>query len=281
MGDPLSVSYSDFNQLTRQEFQYFARLIADSTGITIEDDKTSMMQGRLNKRLRALGLSTYSDYQQYLSKSPKRKEEMQHFVNALTTNKTEFFREALHFEVLVDAISNRPSREMIYVWSGASSTGEEIYSIAMTLEELIDKGVIGDYRVLATDIDTQCLKTAQMGVYNRSEMGDVPAMYIQKYFKMHKGVRNGDLEILPRLKNKIKFRQYNLVNPETNIDVKFDFIFLRNVLFYFTKPTAQMVVNRLAGNLVPSGLLFVSLTESLSSMSVKLSHVSNSVYRKE
>ncbi len=272
---------STFNNLTDQEFQYFSKLIYDVAGITIGEDKVSMLQGRLIKRLQALNLATYVEYQQYLSKNANRKEEMQHFVNVLTTNKTEFFREPLHFKVLSEAISKRASSEPVYVWSGASSTGEEIYSLAITLEELMDQGIVSDYRILATDIDTQCLNIAQKGRYARSELAGVQPMYQQKYFRLATHGQYGDVEISPAIKQKIKFRQYNLVNPEADMKMQFDFIFLRNVLFYFTKSTTRDVVNRLADNLVPGGLFFVSLTESLTALSVNLSHVSNSVYRKE
>jgi len=275
------VCHAGPDSLTDQEFQYFSKLIFDVAGIKVDEDKISMLQGRLNKRLNALNLSSYMEYQQYLTKSADRKKEMQHFVNALTTNKTEFFRESIHFKILSEAISKLPKKETLYLWSGAASTGQEIYSLAITLEELIDQGILSDYRILATDIDTQCLNIAQNGRYTRTELEGVPPMYLQKYFSFSTHNQQGDLEIRQSVKNKIKFRQYNLVKPDSEMKMQFDFIFLRNVLFYFTKPTTKEVVNRLANHLVPGGLFFISLTESLTALSVNLSHVSNSVYRKE
>jgi len=269
---------SDFAPMSEQEFAFFSGLIHQLAGIVIPEDKISMLQGRVNKRLRALNLTSYSEYQQVLSKRVSRDKELQQFINVLTTNKTEFFREKTHFHFLEESIKKRRLSGTIYIWCAATSTGEEVYSLAMTCEELIEQGYMENYRILGTDIDTQCLRQAQHGVYNKEDMGQVPPMFLQKYFKLY---RQGTSELEARnfIKNKLKFRQYNLKEPPGDFDMQFDYIFVRNVLFYFSKETSADIVNRLTNFLVPGGYLFVSLTESLSSLPIKLAHVSNSVYQ--
>jgi len=270
---------SDFAPMNEYEYAFFSSLINQIAGIVITDDKISMLQGRINKRLRALNLSSYSEYQQILSKSISKEKELQHFINALTTNKTEFFREKTHFHFLEESIKKRRLSGTIYIWCGATSTGKEVYSLAMTCEELIEQGYMENYRILGTDIDTQCLRQAQLGVYKREDMAQVPPNFIQKYFQLHQQVTT-DFEARNFIKNKLKFRQYNLKEPPEDFDMQFDYIFLRNVLFYFSKDTSADIVNRLTKFLVPGGYFFVSLTESLSSLPIKLDHISNSVYQK-
>lgn len=264
--------------LTPGEFNYFRGLLEQQAGIHIVRGKMEMLQGRLRKRLRALDLSSYTQYQSYLQEHAKG-EEFQLFVNTLTTNKTEFFREEFHYDYLQKSLQQRQESFPVYIWSAACSSGEEAYSLAILCEELKLELNSFNYRILATDIDTNMLRISETGVYEKDQLAKMPARYQQKYFELCSGPDDPHVRVNARLKRWVKFRQHNLIDYTTAPPIKFNIIFVRNVLFYFPKKTTKKIVQQLAGQLLPGGLIFVSLTESLSSMNTGLIQVGASIYR--
>ncbi len=267
--------------LDMSTFYKIRDLIFDLSGIHLADHKRLMVEARLSKRLRHFKLKSYEDYLYFLKNNKK---ELEHFVNALTTNKTEFFREASHFQYLVNNVLTQTAQKKhtgeFYVWSAASSTGEEIYTLSMVLEEFFEDHPGWDYRILGTDIDTNCLNKASEGVYPRAAIEELQPQLLQKYFECGTGKNTGFYRFKQQYRNKVKFRQHNLVQSEFPAPIKFDVIFLRNVLIYFEPPTVQIVIDFLMKKLKPGGVLFIGHSENLNSIRHDLIQVPGSIYRK-
>ncbi len=279
-GSASSVHYAGPAPLSPKEFDYFSRKILSQAGIVITRDKISMLEGRLRKRLKALGLSHYSEYQRVLNQDASGRE-LGLFVNSLTTNKTEFFREPFHFEHLQEVLQRQVNADPVYIWSAACSSGEEVYSLAILCENLKLDYPLFDYRILGTDINTERLLMSEDGLYENQDILNVPPMDQQKYFEVATNTYNNSIKVNPRLRQRVKFRQYNLIDDNHNLALNFNFIFLRNVLFYFSKETAEKIVRKLVRRLEPNGLFFISLTESLHYMDVGLTKVGASIYQKK
>ena len=277
----LQPSSLDVESLTTEEFDVIAQLIQDKAGIEIVRKKIGMVEGRLRKRVRELKLNNFSQYIQYIKRKGSENEEIQRFVNALTTNKTEFFREHMHFDYLSSLLRQQAKARTVYIWSAACSSGEEVYSLAIMCENLRAEMPAFDYRLLGSDIDTQCLHKASTGIYDQSSLTNVSPIFRQKYFNSVCRSSDGQVKIKDILKKRIKFRQYNLIEEERLMSVKFDFIFLRNVLFYFPRHTVKRIVRNISQYLKPGGLIFISLTETLNSLDTGLDQVSSSIYQKK
>jgi len=281
----LKSSVSNQNQpssLSPKEFDYLSQLIHARAGIFVPRHKIGMLESRLVKRLRLLGLNDFSQYILYLKQDSGGKE-FEFFVNALTTNKTEFFREKVHFDHLKEVLERQDRQDTIFIWSAACSSGEEVYSLAMLCEELRLDSPAFDYRVLGTDIDTERLKMSASGIYDRSSVLNTPPIYQQKYmesFNHSNDNGNNSFKVGAKLRRRVKFRQHNLVDFDDTFHISFNFIFLRNVLFYFSKENAEKIVRKLVSRLQPGGLFFVSLTETLRDMDVGLTQVGPSIYQK-
>ena len=278
-------SVSNHNQppsLSHKEFEYFSQLIHTRAGIFVPKHKIGMIEGRLVKRLRLLGLNDFSQYIQYLNQDSGGKE-FEFFVNALTTNKTEFFREKVHFDHLKGALERQDKQDDVFIWSAACSSGEEVYSLAMLCEELRLDLPAFDYRILGTDIDTERLKMSATGIYEKSSMVNTPPIYHQKYMEPvnhTNGSNYSNFKVAAKLRRRVKFRQHNLIDFDDTFPINFNFIFLRNVLFYFSKENAEKIVRKLVKHLQPGGLFFVSLTETLRDMDVGLTQIGASIYQK-
>jgi len=281
----LESSASSHNQspsLSPKEFDYLSQLIHTKAGIFVPRNKIGMLEGRLVKRLRLLGLKDFSQYILFLKQDSAGKE-FEFFVNALTTNKTEFFREKVHFEHLKDVLERQHKQDTVFIWSAACSSGEEVYTLAMLCEELRLDAPAFDYRILGTDIDTERLKMSATGIYEKSTMSNTPPIYQQKYMESinHSNDNSyNNFKVGAKLRRRVKFRQHNLIDFDDNLPINFNFIFLRNVLFYFAKDNAEKIVRKLVSRLQPGGLFFVSLTETLRDMDVGLTQVGPSVYQK-
>ena len=266
----ISTSISD------EEFNHFKNLIFQNAGIHLSEAKKSLVAGRLSKRLRHYGFSNYSQYI-VLLKHPDNHEERQIMVDSLTTNETYFFREPKHFEFLQSSIfpkidSNRTFR----VWSAASSTGEESYTIAMLLA---DKFGFSNWVIYATDISSKVLETAQKGIYPNSALEKIPKSYISKFCL--KGVRTqeGYFSFDRRLKDRITFNSLNLNEALPDIGL-FDVIFLRNVMIYFNTDTKQQVVNRIIQRIKSGGYFLIGHSETLNGVTDKVKMIKPSIYQK-
>ncbi len=249
--------------LSDVHFRRICQLIYQRAGIVLADHKREMVYNRLVRRLRLLDINDFGQYLAVLESDPN-SAEWQAFVNALTTNLTAFFREAHHFPILAEHARQRPGSYS--VWSTAASTGEEPYSIAMTLSDALGNRA-GSCQVLASDIDTQVLEKATSGVYRQDELRSLSAQQMQRYFLRGTGPHQGMVRVRPELANMIQFQQLNLLAPEWALPGQFDAIFCRNVMIYFDKETQERILRRFVPLLKPGGLMFAGHSENFSQIS--------------
>ena len=264
-------------QISITEFQQLAALLYQESGIALPLEKQEMMGGRLRKRLEATGLASLSEYLR-LVKSDRL--ELTEFINVMTTNKTDFFREKSHFEYLAkEVLPAHPGERICMGWSAASSTGQELYTIGMVCSEYRKLQSRFDFRLLGTDIDTQVLEAAERGIYEAHSIAPVEPVYVHSYFDRS---RNKDLyKIKDSLKEKCKFRQNNLMLPRSDWGaVKFDFVFLRNVLIYFDEESTRRVLSNITAHMHSGAILFIGHSETLRNASKELTFVGDSIYRK-
>jgi chemotaxis protein methyltransferase CheR len=267
--------------VTDAEFTQFRGLILKHAGIHLNGSKRHLLVSRLMRRLRELNLHTFAAYYEYVAGDTSGRE-LSTFINRMTTNKTSFFREPHHFEFLTERmipeISARGERRM-RIWSAACSSGEEPYTIAMTIREAQRTAGGWDVRILGSDIDTQVLAKAESGTYDIEALSNVPEMRRKAHFLRGYGGFEGQVQIRPALRRMIDFRQINLIGPAWPIRTRFDAIFCRNALIYFQQPVQHQIVNRLIGYLRPGGYFFAGHSESLHSLREILVPVGHTVYR--
>ncbi|WP_306534793.1 CheR family methyltransferase [Geobacter sp.] len=246
-------------RFTDGDFARVRELIYRTAGIALSPVKRDLVYGRLARRLRVRGLSSFADYLRILE-SGDRQEQVE-FVNALTTNLTSFFREPHHFPILADHLKGLGGRRPLSIWCCAASTGEEPYSIAMTVVEQFNT-FTPPVRILATDIDTSVLDRARQGVYRLDRTDRLPREQLRRFFLRGDGNNAGLARVRPELRKLITFRQLNLLDPEWPMRERFDAIFCRNVMIYFDGATRQAVLQRLHGVLAAGGLLYAGHAES-------------------
>ena len=260
---------------TQKDFERVRRLIRERVGIALNESKQNMVYNRLVKRLRALQLDKVSDYLALLDDSEHA--EWQYFVNALTTNLSHFFREEYHFPILVEHVKAL-GRSPVRVWSAAASTGEEPYSIAISLCEAYGS-LQPPASILATDIDTAVLEGAQKGVYPLEKVEQVSPERLKRFFLRGTGANAGQARVRPELAKLVEFRKLNLSDARWDLKCPFDAVFCRNVMIYFDKPTQYQVLERIARVLAPDGLLFAGHSESFLHAAELFKPVGKTVYR--
>ena len=262
--------------MTEKEFTNFKGFIYQHAGIDLAPSKHVMVASRLNKRLNYYQLASYSEYFN-LVMSPDNKDEFQVMVDLLTTNETYFFREPKHFDFLKQDILKRWRGKEFRLWSAASSSGEEAYSIAMILAESL---AAKQWQILGTDLSTKVLLKAQQAVYMTDRIELLDQHLMRKYCL--KGVRSQEntFRINEKIRQRVRFKQLNLMKPLPPKIGKFDVIFLRNVLIYFDNETKKKVVERIISTLNPGGYFFISHSETLSRITDKLDMVKPSIYMK-
>jgi chemotaxis protein methyltransferase CheR len=243
------------------DFERVRTLIYQRAGISLHAGKQAMVYSRLSRRLRDTSHASFASYLQWLESAhgPQAEQEWQEFVNCLTTNLTAFFREEHHFELLAQALKARQhGSHAPRIWCNAASTGEEPYSLAMTLVESLGAG---GGRILASDIDTNVLATAQRGVYDANSRG-LSQQRLHAHFLRGKGANAGFIRVKPELAKLIEFRVFNLMQPSWSMGEPFDYVFCRNVMIYFDAPTQRRVLERIHGVMRPGGQLFVGHSEN-------------------
>jgi chemotaxis protein methyltransferase CheR len=260
-------SHLDAHEVPDQEFSFATadfervrKLIYQRAGISLHDGKRAMVYSRLSRRLRETGHRSFKDYLAWLegATGTAADQEWQEFVNCLTTNLTSFFREDHHFVALADALRALHVRNP-RIWCNAASTGEEPYSITMVLTEVLGAG--SGARLLATDIDTKVLATAQRGVYAADSRGLSPER-LKKHFMRGTGSNAGFIRVKPELAKMIEFRPFNLMSPSWSLGEPFDMVFCRNVMIYFDHATQRKVLEHIHAVMKPGGLLFVGHSEN-------------------
>ena len=267
-------------KFTVDDFNFLRKLSNEHSGIQVPDERFDMFYSRLSKRVRKLGLNNFKEYCHYLNQYPEN--EFTEFINAITTNLTAFFRENHHFEYLRDVVipevlkRNKASRQ-IKVWSAGCSTGEEPYSLAITLMENVPSD--WDIKILATDLDTNVLQTASDGVYTEERVSGVSEQRLKRWFMKGKSAQVGQVKVRSELQQIIQFKQLNLMK-EWPMKCQFDFIFCRNVLIYFDRETKATLAKRYAGMLASESWLFIGHSESLNQLSSDFALVACTTYRK-
>jgi chemotaxis protein methyltransferase CheR len=261
--------------ISDRDFGNFQRFIFDAAGITLSSAKKALVCGRLAKRVTAQGLESYADYFDLL-KSGDSPDEVQTAVDLLTTNETYFFREPKHFDLLRAAAMAHTGSAPFRVWSAASSSGEEAYSIAMVLADCLGER---PFEVLGTDISTRVLARARLGHYPDQRIRQIPPNYLKKFCLKGFGDQQGTMLVDRKLRQKVRFAHANLNErlPELGL---FDIVFLRNVLIYFNGETKRQVVARVLGQLKPGGYFYIGHSESLNEVSSEVVQMAPAVYRK-
>ncbi len=267
--------------ITAEEFQRFRTLIYNESGISLSEQKQTLLASRLSKRLRDLSLSTFAEYYENVTKDPTR-EEFTRMLDLISTNKTDFFREPKHFDFLRERIMPELFGEKrIRIWSSACSTGEEPYTIAMTLFEHAPNPSQWDFKILASDISTRVLSKAAAGLYQEDRFRDVPSDVLKRHFLRGRGESAGMFKVKPHLAAVIQFRRLNLMDSQFPIKNPLDLIFCRNVMIYFDRPTQATLVNKFYRYLKPGGYLFIGHSESLQWVEHSFKSLAPTIYQKE
>ncbi len=275
-GDEKSLEFA----FSTDDFQAIARRVQAKTGIVLGATKRNLVYGQLGRRLRVLGCANFQDYLAMLD-GPDADAEQSAMINAITTNLTGFFREAHHFETLAketipEVVKSPSSGRCLRIWSAGCSSGEEPYTIAMTVLRALPSRETWDALILATDIDTNMVATGRAGVYDVEKVSPVPSELARRFIIP---VDADTVEMAPALKQIIRFKPLNLLEPWP-MRGKFDAIFCRNVVIYFDKDTQRTLFDRYADLLKPEGWLFIGHSESLFRVSDRFRHLGRTTYRK-
>ncbi len=270
-------------EFSEQDFQRVRRIIGDIAGISLADGKRELVYSRLSRRLRQRGLQRFEDYCNLLE-THEDTDEMGEFVNALTTNLTSFFREAHHFDYLARELlpalvrAGQFGSRRLRIWSAGCSTGEEPYSIAMVVRESLPS-VGWNVKILATDLDSNVLATAERGVYDASRIKDLPEARVRRWFQKGRGAQAGQVRVASALRELITFRRLNLME-DWPMRGPFDIVFCRNVVIYFDKPTQRILFDRFANALTEAGHLFVGHSESLFKVTERFAPLGKTIYQR-
>ncbi|MBE9515737.1 MAG: protein-glutamate O-methyltransferase CheR [Proteobacteria bacterium] len=275
----------DPKKLTDKEFNNFRKLIYRETGISLSEHKRALVMSRLAKRLRLHGLPSYKDYYDFIVSSGN-EDELREMTNAITTNKTSFFREDYHFKFLetnlfpklVQKGINGAARNL-RIWSAGCSTGEEPYTIAMTAHNYFENHSNWKIDITATDIDTNVLERSNNGVYPLELADQIPDKLLNKYFMRGIDENAGYFRASNNLRSLIHFQQLNLNHPSWDIKGKFNIIFCRNVIIYFDRPTQKKLISRFIQHLEPNGLLMLGHSESLHGHDLDLLNLGKNIYQ--
>ncbi|MGP1363349.1 MAG: CheR family methyltransferase [Bacteroides sp.] len=272
-------------QLSDAEFARLSAFIYNVAGIKMPPAKRIMLQSRLQKRLRELQMDSFKEYTEYLLSERGKQEELIHMLDVVSTNKTDFFREPVHFDFLRETVLplhyEETSGRAIKIWSAACSSGEEPYTIAMTIAEYCRSvGQQRDYSILGTDISTKVLKMAMNAVYKMDRVEGIPIEILHRYFLRSKDRENPTVRIVPELRKHVKVQRMNFMDESYPINEVFDVIFCRNVLIYFDRQTQEKVIGKLCTKLKPGGYFFLGHSESIMNMDLPLQSIRPTIFRK-
>ena len=288
MYDVESIILSD-RILSDSDFSRLSNFIHDTCGIKMPPIKKTMLEGRLYKRMRKLGMKSISEYCEYLFSPQGVEHELVHMIDVITTNKTDFFREPKHFDYLVqealpELISGKRAgiRKQIKIWSAGCSTGEEPYSIAMLLSEYAEKNpeIKLNYSILATDISTSVLQKGKLAIYDEEKIEDIPDDLKKKYLLQSRKREKCLIRIAPELRESVRFQKLNIIDNDFRMNEQMDIIFCRNVVIYFDKTTQDIVLNRFYQQLNPGGYIFMGHSETLHGFNINFIQIEPTIYRK-
>jgi chemotaxis protein methyltransferase CheR len=271
--------------LCNADFEKLRALIYAESGINLGLDKKTMLEMRLRRRLRSLNVPSFVEYCEHVFAAEGRDHELIHLIDAVTTNKTDFFREAGHFNYLVanalpDLAARRGADRASLIWSAGCSTGEEPYTLAMVLNEHTERYPGLRFRVLATDISTAVLAKAHSGIFKSEAVRPVPQDLRRKYFMRSKDPDSDLVRVVPELRALVDFRRLNFMDADFGLPEPPEIIFCRNVIIYFDRQTQVQLLRKLTSQLMPGGYFFAGHSESLQGMDLPLVPVAPSAYRK-
>jgi len=249
-------------------------------------EKKVILQCRLQKRLRDLQLDNFSDYVEYVFSAEGQSNEVIHMIDTVCTNKTEFFRESEHFEILSNSIlyeiMNSPQfQEPVNIWSAGCSSGEEAYTIAFVIEEFQEKNRFFNYKIYGSDISSRIIRQATEAIYTEERAIGIPLVMKRKYLLRSKDRDKSKVRIKPSVRNKTVFRRQNLMDEKYDVPNNLDIIFCRNVLIYFNKPTQEIVLKKLVNKLKVGGYLFLGHSESIMGLNLPLIRIKPTIFKKE
>ncbi len=271
--------------MTERDFKRLSTFIERELGIKMPESKRVMLESRLSRRLRLHGLSTFAEYVDYVFSEEGARQELIHMIDAVTTNKTDFFREADHFDFLLNVIlpehAQRGGRDPFRIWSAGCSTGEEPYTMAMVVEEYRRINSSFSYGIFATDISTKVLSTAVDAVYDEEKLAPVPLDYKKRYLLRSRDHTKNLVRIRPELRARVQFQRLNFMDDDFGIRELFDVIFCRNVIIYFDRVTQERLIRKFYDRLRPGGCLFLGHSETMTGMNIPLRTVAPTVYQKE
>lgn len=271
--------------MSAKEFRLISRLVEGTCGIKMPEAKKNMLESRLQKRLRNLELRSFKEYYDLLVGPQGKRGEMARMIDAVTTNKTDFFREPAHFRylerrVLPELVGSGAVRSL-RIWSAGCSSGEEPYTLAMVLREYGDIHIPFPFSILATDICTTVLEKAAKGIYEEEKIIPIPDAMRRKYLLRSKDRSKGLVRVAPELRSQVLFRRLNFMDETFNISDPMHIIFCRNVLIYFDRETQEKLLNKFCRHLVPGGYLFLGHSETINGMVVPVVQVESTIYRKQ
>jgi len=275
---------SSMVSMADKDFRRFSEFIHTECGIKLPTSKKTMVEARLQKRLRLLGMATFREYNDYIFSPSGLSEELSHLIDAITTNTTEFFRESKHFDIMRQVVlphwvAMRGLVHPLRLWSAGCSSGEEPYTLAMVLSEYAEKSPGFRFSITATDISSQVLEKARRAVYPEDRVADMTYDLKRKYLLRSKDRLKKLVRIVPDLRERVTFSRLNFME-EFSFNDPMDIIFCRNVMIYFDRPTQETLLNKFCRQLRKDGHLFIGHSESLTGMDLPLRQVSPTVYRR-
>ncbi|MBU0966597.1 MAG: chemotaxis protein CheR [Proteobacteria bacterium] len=271
-------------RLSNRDFARLSRFIYEQCGIKMPEAKKTMLEGRLQKRLRVLGMKNFAEYIDYLFDPAENNHELVLMIDQVTTNKTDFFREPDHFAYLQEQVLpswwEKNGTRPFMLWSAGCSTGQEPYTLAMVLSEFAASRPGFNFQILATDISTRVLEQARRAVYHEDQLAPVPIDLRRKYLLRSKNRQSGLVRIIPQLRARVRFRRLNFLENNFGLRVPLDVIFCRNVIIYFDRSTQVRLLQSFNGHLRTGAYIFMGHSETLNGLDVPLLSVAPAVYRK-
>lgn len=272
-------------ELSNEEFNKLSSFIYNESGIKMPPVKRIMLQSRLQKRLKELKMASFKEYCSYIFSKEGLNNEIIHMLDVVSTNKTDFFREPVHFDflssvILPELINPSKTYKNIKIWSAGCSSGEEPYTIAIVLYEYLEKNPGFDFSILGTDISTKILQKAIDAVYKEERVEGIPLNLKKKYFLRSKDRENPSVKMSAMLRSKVQFERLNFMENSYNVRDMFDIVFCRNVLIYFDRETQEKVINKLCTKIITGGYFFLGHSESIMNMNLPLRQIKPTIFQK-
>ena len=273
------------DKLTDQQFRNLSQFIHEGFGIKMPEAKKVMLQCRLQKRLRILKMTTFKEYIDFVFSEEGKANELIHMIDVVSTNKTDFYREADHFQYMSDVVlpelgDRLSSQRPLKIWSAGCSSGEEVYTIAFTVSDFREKHNHFDYQITGTDISSDILTKAKNAVYKEEKTEVIPMSVKKKYLLRSKNRENPTVKVKKEITSKVSFSRLNFMDKHYNVPDGFNIIFCRNVLIYFNRDVQYDVLQKLCNKLLPGGYLFLGHSESITSMKLPLQRILPTIFRK-